>query len=85
MQGRESTLALKPKAVITRSPKQVFQLTHQKGLMPAKIFKRRKEKGSILSKVISRLGYAPCNKKIGFQSCGHRISPPFCEFNSFEN
>ena len=36
---KESTLALKPRANITRSPKQGYQWPHEKDLCPPKIFK----------------------------------------------
>ena len=40
MQARESTLALKPKADVTRSSKQRYQRPHEKDLCPPKIFKK---------------------------------------------
>ena len=39
MQARGSTLALKPRADVTRNPKQGYQWPHNKGLMP---FKKRR-------------------------------------------
>ena len=43
MQARESTLALKPRADITRSPKQGYQWPHKKDMCPTKIKKKRIE------------------------------------------
>ena len=40
-QARESTLALKPKADVTRSPKQGYQWPHEKDLCPPKIFLKK--------------------------------------------
>ena len=42
MQVRESTLALKPRADVTRSPKQGYQWPHKKDLCPTKILKKKK-------------------------------------------
>ena len=40
IQARESTLALKPRADVTRSPKQGYQWPHKKDLCPTKMFKK---------------------------------------------
>ena len=40
-QVREFTLALKPRADITRSPKQGYQWPHEKDMCPTKIKKKR--------------------------------------------
>ena len=39
----ESTLTLKPRADITRSPKQGYQWSHKKDMCPPKILKKRKK------------------------------------------
>ena len=39
----ESTLALKPRADVTRSPKQGYQWPHKKDMCPPKIFKKKKK------------------------------------------
>ena len=41
-----STLALKPRADITRSPKQGYQWPHQKNLCPQETVKKKREKNS---------------------------------------
>ena len=45
-QARESTLALKPRADVTGSPKQGHQWPHKKDLCPTKILKKRKKLAS---------------------------------------
>ena len=45
-QARESTLALKPRADVTRSPKQGYQWPHKKDLCPTKILKKKEEEES---------------------------------------
>ena len=40
----ESTLALKPRADVTRSPKQGYQWPNKKDMCPPKNFKKKKEK-----------------------------------------
>ena len=44
MQARESTLALKPREDIIRSPKQGCQWPHKKDLCPTKILKKQTKK-----------------------------------------
>ena len=39
---KQSTLALKPRADVTRSPKQGYQWPHKKDLCPSEIFKKNK-------------------------------------------
>ena len=43
-QARESTLALKPRADITRSPKQGYQWPREKDMLSYKVFKKKKKK-----------------------------------------
>ena len=45
-QARESTLALKPRADVTRNPKQGYQWPHKKDLCPSNIFKKIRKKNS---------------------------------------
>ena len=52
-QVRESTLALKPRADITRSPKQGYQWPHKKDLCATKILKKKS------SKVTRLTGFLP--------------------------
>ena len=46
---RESTLALKPRADVTRSPKKGYQWLHEKDLCPPKIKKNKKTNDTPLS------------------------------------
>ena len=46
---RESTLALKPRADVTRSPKQGYQWPHKKDMCPTKKKKKKVDKDSTLT------------------------------------
>ena len=52
-QARESTLALKPRADITRSPKQGYQWPYEKDMCPTKILKKTKRIMSLIVILVS--------------------------------
>ena len=55
-QVRESTLALKPRAYFTRSPKQGYQWPHKKDLCPTKFIKKKgkSQKPQLLNSIQTR-------------------------------
>ena len=84
-QVRESTLALKPRADVTRSPKQEYQWLHKKDLCPTKILKKksvmehskvhaqvsRQFRNSLEAAVFCFLGL--CGKRRNFVNADHNV------------
>ena len=66
MQVRESTLALKPRADVARSPKRGYQWPHKKDLCPAKFFLKNKQFYWVLSEKESGMCF---ESWISFDEC----------------